>query len=174
MASMAATSRLTIRSFESVSLPPRSSSLLRTQISSVSRAPKRFSVYYTGRRNVGLVKIRAMCSDSSGSGLEEDVKKTIGGNPVVVYSKTWCSYSSEVKSLFKRLGVNPHVVELDQLGSQGSDLQKTLELLTGQRTVPNVFIGGKHIGGCSDTVKLYQQGELESLLSEAGAAKSES
>ncbi|KAL0419688.1 UNVERIFIED_CONTAM: hypothetical protein Sradi_1382300, partial [Sesamum radiatum] len=91
MASMAATSRLTIRGFESVSLPPRSSSLLRTQISSVSRAPKRFSVYYTGRRNVGLVKIRAMCSDSSGAGLEEDVKKTVGGNPVVVYSKTWCS-----------------------------------------------------------------------------------
>lgn len=123
---------------------------------------------------MGLVRIRAMCSDSSGSGLEEDVKKTIGENPVVVYSKTWCSYSSEVKSLFKRLGVNPHVVELDQLGSQGSELQKTLESLTGQRTVPNVFIGSKHIGGCSDTVKLHQQGKLESLLSEAGAVKSES
>ncbi|KAK4418461.1 Monothiol glutaredoxin-S12, chloroplastic [Sesamum alatum] len=174
---MAATSRLTVRGFDSIALPrvpPRSPSLLRTQIPSVSRAPNPFSVYYTRRRNVGLVKIRAMSSDSSGSGLEEDVKKTIGENPVVVYSKTWCSYSSEVKFLFNRLGVNPYVVELDQLGSQGSELQKTLESLTGQRTVPNVFIGGKHIGGCSDTVKLHQQGELESLLSEAGALKSES
>ncbi|KAI3449848.1 hypothetical protein Pfo_006513 [Paulownia fortunei] len=182
MASMAATSRLTFRGFDSISLSPRSSSL-RTQIPSVFRAPNRFSTYYTSSnvlrcrttsRNVRLLKIRAMCSDSSGSQLEESVKKTIGENPVVVYSKTWCSYSSEVKSLFKRLGVEPLVFELDQLGPQGPQLQKTLETLTGQHTVPNVFIGGKHIGGCTDTVKLHQKGELESLLSEAGATKSES
>ncbi|KAF7153162.1 hypothetical protein RHSIM_Rhsim01G0258800 [Rhododendron simsii] len=57
---------------------------------------------------------------------------------------------------------------------QGPQLQKVLERLTGQHTVPNVFIGGKHIGGCTDTVKLYRKGELESLLSEAGASKTES
>lgn len=111
---------------------------------------------------------------SFGSRLEETVKKTITENPVVVYSKTWCSYSSEVKSLFKRLGVQPLVVELDQMGPQGPQLQKVLERLTGQHTVPNVFIGGKHIGGCTDTVKLYRKGELEPLLSEAGASKTES
>lgn len=98
-------------------------------------------------RNVRPIKIRAMCSSSFGSRLEETVKKTVDENPVVVYSKTWCSwvldfhiweknaiflvivywiidlwsyfgvrYSSEVKSLFKRLGVEPLVVELDTLG----------------------------------------------------------
>ncbi|XP_051142408.1 glutaredoxin-C5, chloroplastic-like isoform X2 [Andrographis paniculata] len=115
-----------------------------------------------------------MCSGSFGSRLEESVKRTVGENPVVVYSKTWCSYSLEVKSLFNRLGVEPLVIELDQLGPQGPQLQKTLERLTGQHTVPNVFVGGKHIGGCTDTVRLHRKGELKPLLTEACAKKSES
>ncbi|XP_019178552.1 PREDICTED: monothiol glutaredoxin-S10-like [Ipomoea nil] len=118
-------------------------------------------------------QIRAV-SGSFGSRMEESVKRTVGENPVVVYSKTWCSYSSEVKVLFKRLGVEPLVIELDEMGPQGPQLQKVLERLTGQHTVPNVFIGGKHIGGCTDTIKLYRKGELEPLLSEASARKTES
>ncbi|KAI3865699.1 hypothetical protein MKW98_016572 [Papaver atlanticum] len=117
------------------------------------------------RRN-GIAVVRAMAA-SFGSRLEENVKKALSDNPVVIYSKTWCSYSSEVKSMFKRLGVEPLVIELDEMGPQGPQLQKVLERLTGQHTVPNVFIGGKHIGGCTDTVKLHRKGELESLLSEA-------
>ncbi|KAK8945209.1 Monothiol glutaredoxin-S10 [Platanthera zijinensis] len=116
----------------------------------------------------GYMEIRSMCSSSStfGARLEEAVKKTVAENPVVIYSKTWCSYSMEVKALFKRMGVDAHVIELDQLGSQGPQLQKVLERLTGQFTVPNVFIGGKHIGGCTDTVKLWHDGKLAPMLSE--------
>ncbi|CAA7013964.1 unnamed protein product [Microthlaspi erraticum] len=106
-------------------------------------------------------------SSSSGSTLEESVKTTVAENPVVVYSKSWCSYSSQVKTLFGKLQVKPLVIELDELGSEGSQLQNVLEKLTGQYTVPNVFIGGKHIGGCSDTLQLYNKGELEPLISEA-------
>ncbi|XP_045810366.1 monothiol glutaredoxin-S10-like [Trifolium pratense] len=108
-------------------------------------------------------------SPSFGSRLEETVKNTLSQNPVVVYSKSWCSYCSEVKSLFNKLGVQPLVIELDELGPQGPQLQKLLERITGQYTVPNVFIGGNHIGGCTDTLKLYRKGELETLLSEAVA-----
>ncbi|KAF8090325.1 hypothetical protein N665_0479s0028 [Sinapis alba] len=116
--------------------------------------------------------VRAMSSSSSspspsGSTLEETVKTTVAENPVVVYSKSWCSYSSEVKSLFNGLQVKPLVIELDELGAEGSQLQNVLEKLTGQYTVPNVFIGGKHIGGCSDTLQLYNKGELEPMLAEA-------
>nr|AAM64584.1 putative glutaredoxin [Arabidopsis thaliana] len=113
------------------------------------------------------VKAMSSSSSSSGSTLEETVKTTVAENPVVVYSKTWCSYSSQVKSFFKSLQVEPLVVELDQLGSEGSQLQNVLEKITGQYTVPNVFIGGKHIGGCSDTLQLHNKGELEAILAEA-------
>ncbi|XP_043707687.1 monothiol glutaredoxin-S10 [Telopea speciosissima] len=144
------------------------SSLRFNRFSSRSRC---LNIY--GGRIGGAAVVRSMTA-SFGSRLEDSVKKTVAENPVVVYSKTWCSYSSEVKSLFKRLGVEPHVIELDEMGPQGPQLQKVLERLTGQHTVPNVFIGGTHIGGCTDTVKLYRKGELTSLLSEAGAEPTQS
>ncbi|KAG9447715.1 hypothetical protein H6P81_013843 [Aristolochia fimbriata] len=143
--------------------------------------PRGFSVHsvnvgkikfgHGGERHRSLV-VRSM-SASFGSRLEENVKKTISENPVVIYSKTWCSYSMEVKDLFKRLGVEPHIIELDELGPQGPQLQKILERLTGQHTVPNVFIGGRHIGGCTETVRLHRKGELTSLLSEAGSSNAQ-
>ncbi|MBA0605688.1 hypothetical protein Godav_018234 [Gossypium davidsonii] len=67
------------------------------------------------RKQCKPMLVRSMGS-SFGSRLEESVKKTVASNPVVVYSKSWCSYSSEVKSLFKKLGVEPLVIELDEMG----------------------------------------------------------
>ncbi|PON55537.1 Glutaredoxin [Trema orientale] len=122
-----------------------------------------FSIIYGSRRR-RPISVQAM-SSSFGSRLEDTVKKTVAENPVVVYSKTWCSYSSEVKTLFKRLGVEPLVIELDEMGAQGPQVQKVLERLTGQHTVPNVFI---------DTVKLHRKGELEPLLSEANIKNTQS
>jgi glutaredoxin 3 len=113
-------------------------------------------------------------SSSFGSRMEESIRKTVTENTVVIYSKTWCSYCTEVKTLFKRLGVQPLVVELDQLGPQGPQLQKVLERLTGQHTVPNVFVCGKHIGGCTDTVKLNRKGDLELMLAEANGKNGQS
>ncbi|KAJ0882242.1 putative thioredoxin-disulfide reductase [Helianthus annuus] len=172
---MAATSSSHLTtSLTSVSLSTTSLSHFPNSPSSLSfttiRHPKPLYKTTTTRTTKhGGLKIHAMTA-SFGSRLEESVKKTVTDNPVVVYSKTWCSYSSEVKSLFNRLGVEPLVVELDQMGAQGPQLQKVLERLTGQHTVPNVFIGGKHIGGCTDTVKLHRKGELEGLLAEAKKA----
>ena len=56
--------------------------------------------------------------------------------------------------------------------ADGSALQAALHDWTGQRTVPNVFIGGKHVGGCDDTVRLHQEGKLVPMLTEAGAITS--
>lgn len=142
----------------------RSSLVLRTCL--IKPTPLRLLVWWPPHHGSS---VRAMSSSSSSSSLEETVKTTVAENPVVVYSKSWCSYSSEVKSLFNGLQVKPLVVELDQLGAEGSQLQTVLEKLTGQFTVPNVFIGGKHIGGCSDTLQLYNKGQLEPMLAEANA-----
>jgi glutaredoxin 3 len=55
--------------------------------------------------------------------------------------------------------------------ADGSDIQDALEVLTHQRTVPNIFISKKQIGGNSDLQQLKNQGKLEKLLRDAGAMK---
>jgi len=94
------------------------------------------------------------------------MKQTTEHN-VVVFSKTTCPFCDKVKKLFADLGVKTEVIELDQR-EDGSAIQASLAELTGQKTVPNIFIQGKHIGGCSDTLKLHEDGKLLALCN-AGA-----
>lgn len=56
------------------------------------------------------------------------------------------------------------VLELDTLGAAGNEVQAYLSKQTGLRTVPNVFINGKHVGGNSDLQTLASDGELKALL----------
>ncbi len=55
------------------------------------------------------------------------------------------------------------------LPDDGSALQDALEEINGQRTVPNIYIKQKHIGGNSDLQNLHKAGKLQDLLNEAGA-----
>jgi len=71
---------------------------------------------------------------------------------------------SATKTLFQDLGVNARIVELDTMNN-GSDIQAALAELTGQRTVPNVFIKGKHLGGNDKTQAASKSGELKKMLS---------
>ncbi|KAH7550479.1 hypothetical protein JRO89_XS13G0199500 [Xanthoceras sorbifolium] len=95
-------------------------------------------------------------------------KGIVSSNPVVVFSKTYCGYCQRVKQLLTQLGATYKVIELDE-ESDGSKIQAALLEWTGQRTVPNVFIGGKHIGGCDSVVEKHQGGKLVPLLADAGA-----
>lgn len=69
-----------------------------------------------------------------------------------VYSKTYCPYCSQVKSLFTKLNIPAKVVELDQL-EDGDDVQSALQEVSGMRTVPQVFVGGKLVGGCDGVLR---------------------
>ncbi|KAL8471302.1 hypothetical protein ACS0TY_028188 [Phlomoides rotata] len=95
-------------------------------------------------------------------------KEIVSTTPVVIFSKTYCSYCATVKKLLTEIGTSFKAIELNT-EDNGSDIQSALAEWTGQRTVPNVFIGGKHIGGCDATTNLHQQGKLVGLLREAGA-----
>lgn len=97
------------------------------------------------------------------SDVKELVLSHIKENTVMVFSKSYCPYCHRVKELFKKLGVEYKVIELDQ-HPNGKAIQHYLEELTGQRTVPNVFIKGNHIGGCSETMEANQQGQLTRML----------
>lgn len=85
------------------------------------------------------------------------VKSLIDAHPVFVASKSYCPYCSATKKLLASAAPEAFVIELDQM-EEGDDIQQALAQITGQRTVPNVFIKGKHIGGNSD---LQALGEAE-------------
>ncbi|GMI99139.1 glutaredoxin C2 [Hibiscus trionum] len=95
-------------------------------------------------------------------------KEIVSATPVVVFSKSYCPFCVDVKQLLQKLGASFKAIELDKEGD-GSDIQAALAEWTSQRTVPNVFIGGKHIGGCDTTTGLNNEGKLVPLLTEAGA-----
>lgn len=54
----------------------------------------------------------------------------------------------------------------------GDAIQESLLDVTGQRTVPNIFVGGKHVGGCSDLKTKKDNNELYTLFEESGISYS--
>lgn len=74
------------------------------------------------------------------------VAQLIKDNSVMVFSKTTCPFCSKMKTVFKQNRIDFTAVEFDTMGPMGADMQKALLDLSGQKSVPNLFINGKHIG----------------------------
>uniref|UniRef100_A0A4W4EAA8 thioredoxin-disulfide reductase (NADPH) n=1 Tax=Electrophorus electricus TaxID=8005 RepID=A0A4W4EAA8_ELEEL len=108
-------------------------------------------------------------NEASRSRIKARIQELIDSNLVVVFSKSYCPYCNKVKELFKELNVKCNAIELD-LMDDGSSYQDVLHAMTGQKTVPSVFINKTHIGGCDKTVQAHKDGHLQQLL----AAESES
>jgi glutaredoxin 3 len=105
----------------------------------------------------------------SGAATKEMILSKNAENPVMVYSATYCPYCTEVKSLFQKLKVDAKVIEVNNL-EDGDAVRAGLTEITGSRTVPQVFIGGNHVGGCDDTLAAFKSGELKNLLASVGVS----
>lgn len=79
---------------------------------------------------------------------------------VVIYTKAWCPYCVRAKSLLKKLSVDFEEVDVEK---EPSRLQEMMTR-SGRRTVPQIWIGDTHVGGCDDLYALQRAGDLESLL----------
>jgi glutaredoxin 3 len=96
---------------------------------------------------------------------------------VMVFAKSYCPHCQSTRSLLKTLkasvNVEATVLDLDLMDDYDGPLVQ-MELLerTGQRTVPNVFIGTKHIGGNSDLQQLASEGKLPQMLNDVLKARS--
>lgn len=97
------------------------------------------------------------------------INQTVKKYPVVVFSKSWCPYCRKALEALSAAGVaEPHIVDLSA-NENAAHIQRTLASLTGRRTVPNVFVGGKSVGGGDETAALQRNGKLVPLLVDAGA-----
>ncbi|XP_075039747.1 thioredoxin reductase 3 [Mixophyes fleayi] len=91
------------------------------------------------------------------------VQELVEKNTVVVFSKSYCPYCIQVKDLFTSLGCEYVALELDQC-DDGSNIQDILHEMTGQKTVPNVFVNKTHVGGADKTLQAHKNGTLQKLL----------
>jgi glutaredoxin 3 len=101
---------------------------------------------------------------SSSTAIPDELVSLIENNKVVIFSKSYCPFCTATKRLFQGMGVEGVViVELDQ-EPNGTEIQRELTKMTGQHTVPNVFVSGRHLGGNSDTQAAAKTGKLQDLL----------
>ncbi len=83
---------------------------------------------------------------------------------VVMYTTQVCPYCVRAKALLKQRGVES--IDETRVDMDPSARSRMIEL-TGRRTVPQIFIGDTHVGGCDDLVALDQRGGLMPLLKPA-------
>ena len=81
--------------------------------------------------------------------------------PVEIYTTAYCSYCQWAKELLNRKGVS--FTEIDVGGNRELRAKMTVRA-NGQSTVPQIFIGAQHIGGCDELYALEDAGRLDPLL----------
>jgi len=84
--------------------------------------------------------------------------------PVKMYTTAVCPYCIRAKQILKSKGVDQ--IEEIRIDMQPEERMKMMEI-TGRRTVPQIFIGDTHVGGCDDLVALDGRGGLVPLLNGA-------
>jgi glutaredoxin 3 len=80
---------------------------------------------------------------------------------VLMYTTLVCPYCQRAKQLLKARGVD--AIEEVRIDQDPAQLQAMMQR-TGRRTVPQIFIGDTHVGGCDDLIALDQRGGLTPLL----------
>ncbi|SDR62548.1 glutaredoxin 3 [Rhizobiales bacterium GAS191] len=85
---------------------------------------------------------------------------------VTIYTKFWCSYSQQAKALLERKGVDFTEIDIDKEPQLRDEM---LQRSGGRRTVPQVFVGATHVGGCDDLYALDAKGGLDPLLTGSAA-----
>jgi glutaredoxin 3 len=83
---------------------------------------------------------------------------------IEIYTKSFCPYCWRAKSLLDSKGVPFKEIPVDW---GGPDKQSMVQRASGRTTVPQIFIGDMHVGGCDDLMALERTGKLDSLLAES-------
>jgi glutaredoxin 3 len=80
---------------------------------------------------------------------------------VVMYSTAWCGYCQRARNLLERKGVAVREVKIDE---DPKERDIMLARSSGRRTVPQIFVGDRHVGGYDELAALERSGELDRLL----------
>ncbi len=81
--------------------------------------------------------------------------------PVEIYTTPFCPYCLDAKALLKRKGVTFTEIDVARDRARRTEM---VQRANGRMTVPQIFIGSTHIGGCDDLYALDEAGKLDPLL----------
>lgn len=105
---------------------------------------------------------------------ERFVSDVIADEDVVLFALEWCEFCWSVRKLFAKLGIRYRSVDLDsveyQENDRGGKIRAVLADRTGANTIPQIYIGGKHIGGCTELFDALREGTMQQLLQESDIA----
>ena len=79
---------------------------------------------------------------------------------VVMYTTNWCPYCERARRLLRSKGATFEEVDVESAPEKRAEMQTR----SGRRSVPQIFIGDRHVGGCDDLHALEAAGELDALL----------
>jgi len=80
---------------------------------------------------------------------------------VTMYATGWCPYCLRAEQMLRDKGV----IEIEKLRVDlDPPLKEEMIAKTGRRTVPQIYVGDTHVGGCDDLIALDRAGKLDSLL----------
>lgn len=87
-------------------------------------------------------------------------------DPVVMYTTSWCPYCARARKLFDDKGVKYTEIDVEAVDGARAEMQQR----AGRTSVPQIFVGDRHLGGYDDTSALDRRGELDPLLAAVGGA----
>jgi glutaredoxin len=159
-------------------------------------APKERPKYPKGDEEAEETPKPEKVSDPGEEMAREQLQQILKKSPIIIFSKSYCPHSKRAKQLLLHMydiKPAPYVVELDEMTelvpkpkgaaadgegdgddhevTLGRKLQDLLASLTGRRTVPNIMINTKSIGGASEVVEMDQQGTLLAKIKEMGGKR---
>ncbi len=86
----------------------------------------------------------------------------------MLFALEWCEFCWSVRKMFAKYGIPYRSIDLDSVAYQennkGGDIRKALEHDTGLKTIPQIYVGGQHIGGATELFDACMDGSLQKLL----------
>lgn len=97
--------------------------------------------------------------------------------PVVMFAMQWCEFSDSVRKMFAHYDIPYRSVDLDsvayQEGNRGGKIRTAIQEQTGLKTIPQIYIGGRHVGGATELFDAAKDGSMAKLLKENNVAWAE-
>jgi len=108
--------------------------------------------------------------------VEEDAREFLDSvtsdkdQPVVMFALEWCEFSWSVRKMFAHYGIPYRSVDLDSVAYQdnnrGGKIRAAIQEQTGLKTIPQIYIGGQHLGGATELFDAAKDGTMAKLLKE--------